>query len=315
MSRAARKVVTGGLVGLAPIAVVVARSATAGNLPDPVPTHWDLHGRADDSVGLAVLFTTCLLVATGLWLATTVLAFRSREDRTDRTLVAAGAWAAWLAAMVFVVPVATAYGEARAADVRVEPVWLAALVLAPTLVAALVWRLQPVTLRPRRAGAAPATPLTLRDGERATWVGRSSSSVLMGVAAVLVVVSVFLVFTAWPVANVVALVALAVFWTHVVTVRVDDSGVTTSWGPARWPRVRVPLEQLEGARAEEIEPRRWGGWGYRFSSRGRAVVTRRGPGVVLELRDGSAFAVTVDGAAEAADLVNALVERDARCSR
>jgi hypothetical protein len=129
------------------------------------------------------------------------------------------------------------------------------------------------------------------------------------------VVAVYLVFTAWPVANVVALVALAVWWSRVVTVRVDDRAVTTSWGPGRWPRLTVPLDRVDAARAEQVEPRHWGGWGYRVSRRGRAVVTRRGPGLVLELRDGSALAVTVDGAEEAAELVTAVVERQVRNRR
>lgn len=315
MSRATRAVASAGLTALAPVGVALVRLRTAGEVPDPMPTHWDLHGRVDDQMAPTTLFWISLLVSVGCLALTVLLALRSRADRADRSLVAGGAWATWLAAMVFVAPALMSYGAADADDVPLDPFWLAAVPLLPTVVAALVWRLQPVVLRPRPGGAAAASALRLREGERATWVGRSSSGVLVGLAAGLLVVAVLLAFTAWPVANLVALVAIAVFWSHVVTVRVDDRAVTVAWGPARWPRLGVPLAQVASARAEEVEPMRWGGWGYRVSRRGRAVVTRRGPGLVLERRDGSAFAVTVDDPEGAAELVNALLERDARTSR
>lgn len=311
MSRAVRTVATAGLAALAPAGVVLARLRTDGEVPDPMPTHWDVHGHVDDYMAPTTLFWASLLVSLGFLALTVLLAARSREDRADRSLVAAGAFAAWLAAMVFVAPALMSYDAADADAVPLDLVWVAAVPLLPTAVATLVWRLQPLTLRARSGDAGRPSTLRLRDGERATWVGRSSSGVLVGLAGGLLVVAVLLVFTAWPVANLVALVAIAVFWSHVVTVRVDDRAVTVSWGPARWPRVSVPLEQVESARAEEIEPWRWGGWGYRVSRRGHAVVTRRGPGLVLERRDGSAFAVTVDDPEGAAELVNALLERGA----
>jgi hypothetical protein len=131
-------------------------------------------------------------------------------------------------------------------------------------------------------------------------------------AGALVVAAVFCVFTAWPVANVLGLVALGLFWAHVISVRVDDRGVTVAWGPARWPRLTVPVEDLAAARSEQIEPLRWGGWGLRRTLRGTAAITRRGPGLVLERRGRTPLAVTVDAPETAADLVNALVERHGR---
>jgi len=48
------------------------------------------------------------------------------------------------------------------------------------------------------------------------------------------------------------------------------------------------------------------GWGYQ---RGRSVILRRGEGIVVECTDRPAIAVTVDGAREAVDVLNALVVR------
>jgi len=55
---------------------------------------------------------------------------------------------------------------------------------------------------------------------------------------------------------------------------------------------------------------RWGGWGYRWAGRGRTgVIVRRGPGMLIRLRDGRRLAVTLDGATQAAGLVNDLLDR------
>ena len=48
------------------------------------------------------------------------------------------------------------------------------------------------------------------------------------------------------------------------------------------------------ATAEPIHPAAWGGWGYHVLPGRSALVLRAGPGLVLTLRDGRRFAVTVD---------------------
>lgn len=313
--RTTRTAATAALAALAPVAVTATRWVVDGHVPDPLPTHWDLHGRVDDVLALDVLLGACLATSAALAALAGVLVVRSRESRADRLLVAGAVWSAWLAALVFVVPALASYDATDARDVTLGWWWPAVLVGLPVLAATAAWWLQPVRLRPRRTPPHRGSGPVLRAGERVTWVGRSSSPVLLGLAGVLVLAAVYLAPTTGPVAGVVGLVAVAVWWSHVVTVRVDEGAVTTSWGPVRWPRLVVPLDEVDTARAEEVEPRRWGGWGFRVSRRGRAVVTRRGPGLVLELRDGSALAVTVDGADEAAALVTAIVERQLQGSR
>ena len=123
-----------------------------------------------------------------------------------------------------------------------------------------------------------------RDGERVVWVGGASSRRLLVLALVLAVSALPLWFAMWPAALATLVAAAAMGWAYAVTARVDDEEVTVSWGPALWPRIRVPLGEIAGATAEEIEPLRWGGWGYRRTPKGRAAVVRRGPGLVLTLR-------------------------------
>jgi hypothetical protein len=97
-----------------------------------------------------------------------------------------------------------------------------------------------------------------------------------------------------------------------VRVTASERGLRIAFGPFGWPSKHMPLERIERAEATEIEPLRWGGWGYRWAGpRRSAVVVRRGPGLVLDLRGGGRFAVTVDEPAPAAGLLNDLRRRRA----
>jgi hypothetical protein len=107
-------------------------------------------------------------------------------------------------------------------------------------------------------------------------------------------------------------VALAVITASSVRVTASERGLQIAFGPFGVPSNRLPLERIERAEAADIEPLRWGGWGYRWAGPGRsAVVVRRGPGLVIDLRGGRRFAVTVDEPAPAAGLVNDLLRRRA----
>jgi hypothetical protein len=311
MNRATRTVPAVLTASAAPLCVLLAWQGWRDQLPDPLPTHWNLSGRVDDTMPPAVLFAAAVALSTVLAAAAVVTLVRSRQQPADRLMVTALVWAAWLATTVFVVPAALARGAATAEAVSLSLLAVAAIPAVPSLAALVVWLAQ-ATEPQAPTAPAPASSIRLSEGERVAWVGRSASPRLLLVAGGLVVVAVFLVFTAWPVANLVGLVALTVFWSHVISVRVDNRAVTVAWGPARWPRLVVPIEDVESARSEHIEPLRWGGWGFRRTPHGAAAVTRRGPGLVLERRGKVPLAVTVDSPEPAADLVNALVERHHR---
>ncbi|MFF4169667.1 hypothetical protein [Streptomyces sp. NPDC001744] len=86
-----------------------------------------------------------------------------------------------------------------------------------------------------------------------------------------------------------------------VAVRVDDRNMEVRCGHMGLPRRRIPLSHIAGADfAPRVTPRQWGGWGYRWRpEKGTAVVVRQGEGLVLRLRDGHTFTVTVDDAESA----------------
>ncbi len=72
-----------------------------------------------------------------------------------------------------------------------------------------------------------------------------------------------------------------------VTVRIDDGGVHTLWGQARWPCSSVPLDLITAASTEDTNPAQWAGGATASARAARAAIVRKGPGLVVE-REGQA---------------------------
>jgi hypothetical protein len=82
-----------------------------------------------------------------------------------------------------------------------------------------------------------------------------------------------------------------------VRVIVDSEGLEVRCGHIGLPRRRIAWSEVHSVSLARVNPRHWGGWGYRWRpERGTAVVVRKGPAVVLELGGGHRFTVTVDDA-------------------
>jgi hypothetical protein len=111
------------------------------------------------------------------------------------------------------------------------------------------------------------------------------------------------------VVGVVALVAM-----FGLSLQVDRAGVRVRLLGLPWPIARAALGQIESAEAQDLRPTQWGGWGYRITPHGRAVILRGGPGLVVHLADGNHLAVSTDAAQEAAELVNGLLTQPGRGS-
>jgi len=108
------------------------------------------------------------------------------------------------------------------------------------------------------------------------------------------------------------LAAIAVTTFSRIRVTADHTGLTVRYGFLGWPRTRVPIQRIAAARAIDIRPTEWGGWGYRGNltlMRRAAVVLRAGPGIRLDLHDGKVFAVTIDDPDIPARLLNAEASR------
>lgn len=93
-----------------------------------------------------------------------------------------------------------------------------------------------------------------------------------------------------------------------VHVTANRSTVLIELGPWRWPRKTIRVGDLRDVSVRELQPLRYGGWGYRScGSRCRAFIIRRGNALVMSLDDGRTVMVTVNDAANAASLLRALL--------
>lgn len=307
MSTTMRRSLAGLLLLAAPLAVLLTWWAVRADLPDPIATHWSLGGQPDgfSRVGPFVLgITLGALVGAVLGLAMLLV---DRPRAGARPLVTMIGWTTWVVATAALSSMLVARGLVEAKDA--EAGWSVMLftLLVPSVIAVALWWLLPAGPPVARAMQVPEPSYRLAEGERATWVGTASSRGLLIAAAVLTVVGAVLIVAVNWWGGVVLAAAFLLGWLHSLTVRVDNDSVTAHFGPWAWPASRTPIERIEAAAVEEVDPLKWGGWGYRLSTRGAALVVRRGPGLVLSRRGGSDLALTVDRPEGAAELINALV--------
>ena len=298
-SAAARRLVVGVLVPLALLATGIVPILVAwGRLPDRLATHWNLHGTADGSMTrpIFVALMATIIVACGVWLA--IAAWRRQRTAA---LASSAALAAGIGAVFSGAALVTVAANVDRLDWRATrgPSLVAIVVIvgASLALAALVARL--LSHGVIEAAPLPGEPLELPAGARAAWLGRCTSPLLAGTSALgaLVGLGMVIVGPLRAVGAAVLVVGLLVSLLASIVVRADHRGATVVYGPLHIVRQRIPLERIASARAIDVAPLRWGGWGYRGSLRilrRAAVVLRRGPGLRLDLADGSVFVVTVD---------------------
>ena len=119
----------------------------------------------------------------------------------------------------------------------------------------------------------------------------------------------------WVVAVGVIVVAFALAATTAFRVRVTPDGLAAR-ALLGWPRIMIPLAEIESVRAVDISPfGEFGGWGWRIAVDGRTgIVMRRGPAIEVARHDRRPFLITIDGAAEAAALLQAYVDNDRKAT-
>ncbi|MFD4375948.1 hypothetical protein [Streptomyces sp. NPDC058486] len=165
--------------------------------------------------------------------------------------------------------------------------------------------------RHERTSGHPTAVWTGRATNRFQWIAAVAGAAFMALGITLAVESPWtsgIAALAMAVFGCVAAGLLVLFGTLAfvhVEVRVDDRAMEVRCGHIGVPRRTIPLtEVVDADYAPRVNPRHWGGWGYRWRpDRGTAVVVRRGEGLVLRLADGRTFTVTVDGAEGAVDSI------------
>jgi hypothetical protein len=97
----------------------------------------------------------------------------------------------------------------------------------------------------------------------------------------------------WTAPGILLLAGLAVVSTARARVEVDARGLRVRSAVFRFLLFRVSRSRIDTARVTTIEPMRWGGWGLRYTGVSVALVTRRGPGLVVDTVRGPSAAVTM----------------------
>ncbi len=155
----------------------------------------------------------------------------------------------------------------------------------------------------RRVGPAPS--LGLHGAQRALWVGTARSRWALPVALGALGAGTLAGLSGnWLLGALLWVVALGSVELTSVRALASASGVSVTYGPLRWPRQHIALDQITGAESTEVSPV---SWGYRGSLRlfGRAaVILRGGEALRLDLVGHRSFLLTVDDAAIAAALIN-----------
>ncbi|WP_097866063.1 DUF1648 domain-containing protein [Streptomyces sp. rh34] len=284
-------------------------------LPARLAVHFDAGGSADGYMGITahLLYTvTSLSVLGAAW---AFIAVNGKlHGRAHRWFIGGGfAVAAFLGylliAVLFVNVDAPENGPAGGFPLRHIAVALGVAVLAGAL-GLLASRLVPVPDGPRDGDPASRERIALADGEVAGWA--------RGIGAWWAPIAVLVFLAAgvtvgleqsWFIGAPLLLLALVTATFCRPHVTVDRRGLTVS-GLLPRPRVRVPLERMEGADSRRVNAlAEYGGWGYRIRPERSGVITRSGEAIVVSLTSGREFAVTVDDSATGAALLNTLLDR------
>jgi hypothetical protein len=288
--------------------------AAGDRLPDPLASHWGVARRPDGAMSRAALLVLCGLL-TGVPAVASALAVRRAPTHRGKlapslaVLGFIGAAGAGVSLLIVSANLdATAWHEAK----EIGLAGVGALVLGAAGWAAVVGllgrRLEALGTDPGRSRRPSAG---LASGERALWIGHARARWPWGVLAGCLALAVFQLVVVGAFSALLCIgVAIAMLPVTSIRVGVDRRGVRVEFGALGWPVARVPLDDIEAAHSVDLRPMQWGGWGYRGGLRlfGKAaVVLRAGDALLLDVRGGRQFAVTVDDAETAAGVVNDLL--------
>ena len=321
MNEWTRRALLGAVIPAAVAALGLATYlAYRSDLPERVASHYSIAGRPDGS-----MTTEQFLIAVGLlmvlgWGACAFIALTLRrfQPMVAPTLSFVGAFLVALGSGILATTAIGQRGLDSWQDASLSPwaliPWLAGSLLVSSAAARIASSLPHLA----DTGGDTAPPaMDLAPGERAFWTSTLSAGwpLLLGAAVLVAGVVLAQFMEQWIrlwITTVLLLPGIAITTFSRIRVTADRSGLTVRYGFLGWPRTSVPLHRIATARAIDVHPTEWGGWGYRGNltlMNRAAVVLRAGPGLRLDLHDGKVFVVTIDDPDTPARLLNAEATR------
>ncbi|MFE1266714.1 DUF1648 domain-containing protein [Streptomyces sp. NPDC058758] len=296
---------------LAAVAYVLLLAVWSDRLPDRLATHFSYGGEADGFTGRAAFTAAGAALLLTLGAAWTVLVRRE------------ALWGAWLTAgLTGTLLGLVVHDNLDATDPArvVSPLSHLAVAAAAGAVLALAGHaLSRLVPSEGHDGSGPAVHpdaprLDLGAGEVAGWSRATASAPLTALGLLFLAAgAVAALLGPWPLLLVALAVAVPGLALARIRVNVDRHGLTVRSTLTPRPRVHVPLADITGAEARDVDAlREFGGWGYRIRAHRSGVVLRSGEALVVRRGNGREFAVTVPDARTAAALLNTLVDRRGR---
>ncbi|QIK82227.1 DUF1648 domain-containing protein [Sanguibacter sp. HDW7] len=282
-------------------------------LPAQVATHWGDDGV--DQVGslasMLVPFTIItVLFSLAMWALGT---FAGQAAMTRRFVAGIAVWLAFFLGGMLVVTFDAQRGLTDAHDATGIGGGVAVSVLVACvagIAAAVVVPRDPH--RPARA-AIPATTTTLPldVDTRAAWVQQVRQGHAWLIVAGIVVAALGLgIATEWWIGLILAVGLVPLLTLLNGTVTVDKRGLTART-VFPWPRITVPLDEVENVGVVQVAPlSEFGGWGIRTALDGSiGMILRKGEAIEVRATGGRRIVVTVDDAATGAALLATLAGR------
>lgn len=284
-------------------------------LPDPVASHWGTDGVDGFSSLDGLVLPLVAMVAVFALVMWAIGHWRGQQAMTRRLANGMSVWFAAFLGGILLGTLSAQRGLADAADAGGAGGALTLALVASTVLAALVAWATPGDAPAPASGPVPADAprLTVTDGEQLTWVrevGRRASAILLLVTLVpMAVVGALTRDWLMPLVLGLLLGVVVVGFTR-WTVIVDRHGLTAR-SVLRYPRLRIPLDEIERAEVVTVRPLgEFGGWGLRTGLDGRTgVVLRSGPAIQVHRTGGRVTVVTADDAETAVAALNTLASR------
>jgi hypothetical protein len=306
-----------GIVILTPIlfhgAALSIPYAFRHRLPDPVASHF-VDGRPDASAPLWATVVEDVVLGSVMWIVLGLVSWLRPVGSIGRRLGAGGSLG-----VVVMLDMAAIMGpvvsnlDAESWQQARSPSYAAAVVIGSGAIALVLGALlvSPLTRSLDDGDVLPEDPVAGPPHTgRTVWFGSArnpsffwktlTASCIMGLLAVLGM---------WWMAVPAILSLLTLHLWSGVTATFNGQSLAVRGRLPFMPNRRISLSRIETAEVVQVNPREWG-WGWRLRSlRKHSVVVRKGEGLLVALRGGGEFVVTVDDAALGAEEIRSALRR------